>query len=477
MNKTISLLLLALCLCCMPAHSRADNSPAPAALLVHSVDCTGWPIVTITANLPLTDSAGKDISLTIPGSPAPLTPDHVNALHDKNEAENLLVAIDTSKSLGDDFLEAIKTALKDYIRHLGKGEHVALLAFNDAVQIASGFTDSQTRIETALGTLRQGGIKTALYQAILEGISLLTPLSGKKAMLVISDGHNEGPGELQEVIQAAKDAHIRICSIALPEKHSEQKRHQEQLQTLASETDGVFQTVDSPLSAASGIFTLLQAQRQKGAARCDYRLTFTIPADIAGTQQALKAVLSQKTGDSALSVDITLNVPVSEHAPAVLNDQAQHVLEFIKSPAGLGCVAGAVLVLTLLVVLFLRKRRSALKTPEDPGMALREEAKQSPFVLELVSQSMTFPLPCGKIRLGAAKDNDIVLDDPTVSRKHACLEVTEQECRVTDTQSTNGTFVNGERISRSCILTSGDQIYFGKTQACLRIVMQGGYNG
>ncbi len=482
MHKTLCLfLLMALCLCGTPAYPAPD---APAAMTVESADCGAWPTITLKATLPASDATKENISLSLPGLEPPLAPGDIKVLRDSSGARRLLVAIDTSKSLSDDFLEAIKTALKDYLHHLGEEEQIAILAFNDTVQLASAFTDSQANIEAALSGLRQGGANTVLYKALLEGVSLLKPLSGAKNMLVVSDGHNEGAGELKEVIQAAKDAHARISTIALPEKHKDQKVHQEQLQTLAKETDGVFQAVDSPLSAASGIFTLLQAQRQKEARGCEYQFSFTAPADFVVTKQPLSAVLTQKTGNGALSVDVALNAPITKKAPEPSpepeKNSVQKALDFCSTPIGMACAAVLGIALLALVFFMVRRKKLAAQSAEEEHTLVVPDShgsSQSPFVLELVTQSASFPLPYGKTRLGASRDNEIVVNDPTVSRKHACIEVIGQECRVTDTQSTNGTFVNGERINRPCILHAGDQLYFGKTQARLRTVMQGDYHG
>jgi S-DNA-T family DNA segregation ATPase FtsK/SpoIIIE len=50
--------------------------------------------------------------------------------------------------------------------------------------------------------------------------------------------------------------------------------------------------------------------------------------------------------------------------------------------------------------------------------------------------------------LGRA-DSDIVLDDPESSRQHATLEILGSRVVVTDLNSTNGTFVQGERIQNA----------------------------
>ena len=51
------------------------------------------------------------------------------------------------------------------------------------------------------------------------------------------------------------------------------------------------------------------------------------------------------------------------------------------------------------------------------------------------------------LKLGAAGDNDLVLDDPTVSRHHAELTPTRGGALLRDLESRNGTRVNGERIT------------------------------
>jgi len=65
------------------------------------------------------------------------------------------------------------------------------------------------------------------------------------------------------------------------------------------------------------------------------------------------------------------------------------------------------------------------------------------------------------IRIGKAEDNDYVADDVYVSRYHAQLERDETgNLFIEDLNSTNGTFVNGNRIMKKKI-TSSDQVKLG----------------
>jgi Protein of unknown function (DUF3662)/FHA domain len=66
--------------------------------------------------------------------------------------------------------------------------------------------------------------------------------------------------------------------------------------------------------------------------------------------------------------------------------------------------------------------------------------------------------------IGRNEENDIFLVDPSVSRNHATLEIVADGATVNDLGSTNGTAVNGERITGPRHATSGDVISFGNTQ-------------
>ncbi len=78
------------------------------------------------------------------------------------------------------------------------------------------------------------------------------------------------------------------------------------------------------------------------------------------------------------------------------------------------------------------------------------------------STALDFALPEGETTVGRVPDNGIVIDAPEVSRHHARLTVTGARIAIADLGSTNGTYVNGERIT-STDLVAGDQIRFGSS--------------
>ncbi|MDF1500432.1 MAG: FHA domain-containing protein [Anaerolineales bacterium] len=65
--------------------------------------------------------------------------------------------------------------------------------------------------------------------------------------------------------------------------------------------------------------------------------------------------------------------------------------------------------------------------------------------------------------IGRDVTNDVVIGDAEVSRQHARITRTPGGYVLEDLGSTNGTFVNGERLTTPRILNPGDLIAFGET--------------
>ncbi|MGB3680885.1 MAG: DUF3662 and FHA domain-containing protein [Rubrobacteraceae bacterium] len=85
--------------------------------------------------------------------------------------------------------------------------------------------------------------------------------------------------------------------------------------------------------------------------------------------------------------------------------------------------------------------------------------------VELVLSGETYPLKGqGPWSVGRSDENDVVVKDPNVSRKHARLVRSENGFIVEDLGSTNGTLLGGAPIDRERI-EDGDEITFGQVAA------------
>ena len=77
----------------------------------------------------------------------------------------------------------------------------------------------------------------------------------------------------------------------------------------------------------------------------------------------------------------------------------------------------------------------------------------------LVDGEALFPLKVGINTVGRLVDNDVVIPDPFVSRRHCAILVHAHEtCELHDVASKNGTFLNGKPVQGPMPLNSGDEI-------------------
>lgn len=83
-------------------------------------------------------------------------------------------------------------------------------------------------------------------------------------------------------------------------------------------------------------------------------------------------------------------------------------------------------------------------------------------------QGKVFQLKAASIVLGRHEDCDIVLNDSSVSRRHARLELNRGRYCIVDLGSTNGTIVNGIRISTK-VLEPGDTVILGTTACTFKV--------
>ena len=100
---------------------------------------------------------------------------------------------------------------------------------------------------------------------------------------------------------------------------------------------------------------------------------------------------------------------------------------------------------------------NATATPLDTG-SLESTVQQIPENAFLIVEGVKiYPLNLAVVNIGRRLDNQLVIDDPRVSRNHAQLRAIKGRFVVFDLNSTGGTFVNGQRTSQS-VLYPGDII-------------------
>jgi hypothetical protein len=113
-----------------------------------------------------------------------------------------------------------------------------------------------------------------------------------------------------------------------------------------------------------------------------------------------------------------------------------------------------------------RTLATVVETPEENAGALwvAPSSSDSPPAVLTLPGGQRIELHEGHYVLGRHLENDIVLNDTNVSRKHAEFVCAAGEVMVRDLGSTNGTKVNGVVVGGEQLLQHGDVINFGTAQ-------------
>jgi len=103
------------------------------------------------------------------------------------------------------------------------------------------------------------------------------------------------------------------------------------------------------------------------------------------------------------------------------------------------------------------------------GAVEQSRARRRPKAL-LVISGRRLLVPPGGAEVGRSRDCDIVLDDSSISRRHAELRPNGSAWTIEDLDSTNGVRVNGAQVHGSQQLRAGDRIEMGSTEILFEMV-------
>jgi Ca-activated chloride channel family protein len=113
-------------------------------------------------------------------------PQHVSTITSEDSPLDLIVAIDISGSM-EDALGEVKAAVKQLLAKLRPGDAVTLLGFNDTTFIVAEREKNRQVRESAVDLLSAWG-GTALYDATVRALELVTRQTGRKGVVIFSDG-------------------------------------------------------------------------------------------------------------------------------------------------------------------------------------------------------------------------------------------------------------------------------------------------
>jgi hypothetical protein len=121
------------------------------------------------------------------------------------------------------------------------------------------------------------------------------------------------------------------------------------------------------------------------------------------------------------------------------------------------------LIFLLLIYVFLWQVARSMRSHVSPGP--RRPAKAAREMIVVRSDTLSgqrYGLERPKV-VGRSDDADIIIDDSYASEFHLRVGLNEGEVVLNDLGSTNGTYLNGRRVTVPTVITKGDSIQIGKT--------------
>jgi len=387
----------------------------------------------------------------------------------RGQAVCYLLMVDTSKSMVTKSAKGLTSTNSEIIGLLkaiveGKPAHHALglMSFSKQATILVEPTQDKTALLQALTDIKFDQSRTELFRFVENGVRSLEqcPPAYRKVVLLVSDGLAEDQSfNKEEASQFARQRQVSLYSFLVKDTDSLQN-----LVYLAEKTGGWgSEPADhGPSNRAKTIASLYQDSNSGG------NLQAVLPQGrpIQGVQ--LRITLSN---GERLAADVPLRFASLNPAPSnsvpspVLPEWKKKLLAWVPglTPNQLDYISwglGGLLLLLLggLAYRVLRPRLAPPKKSRDP-------------IGFLVGHEQSYPIFAGVNSIGFLPTNDIVIDDDTVGRTHATLHYQgDGDVVLTDLNSLNGCWVNGNRIQRPTCIQDGDLIALGEWRASFQRV-------
>jgi len=401
-----------------------------------------------------------------------------------NQEENIsrtVLLADVSRSLSRKQFAAFKRAALAFVDRLKPGHRVALIVFHSKVYRELNFTSDRELLRKRILRLKQSGRRTMLYDALVEAHKMLEGTRERRAIVLYTDGKENASrvkmGDLIERYTAnpvplfaagkgkssAMRAIIRLARISGGDAFRAAK---------AEDLGKIFHYLSRLKSRE---FRLTYKTQQKPGATVD----LTIEHGTNG-QQVLKSYTLPSVPTGLMPVAVESEKLFSAGLFAVVRTHMPEVLLALIT----------LLLIAVIIMLFFRRQEITVKVENTlpPALVTGEEFQVLP---QKKAEHRTARLPLdyyhgwlvekegphtGRkyrinwhlVTLGFGDDNSIVIDDNTVSPRHAKIERDGTKFILYDLMSENGTFLNGRKLLRPKELNDFDEIGVGRTRLIFR---------
>lgn len=355
----------------------------------------------------------------------------------------------------------------------------AAYGMGDELKLVADFNASKADFDKQVKAIRTVKQNTQIYKNALDVIARLArEKADRKALVILGDGTSDDPvgGYIPEqVVKAANDAKVTINALGYMAESADLPQFQI-LRRLADDTGGFRKEVrvgNQQRFAVTAQF-LDEALGNGG----QVKVTFKEPAG------PLTITLEVEFGNGKTeSVDHSLVVPVPPVAqpppapvppPVVEPPQAWHqkLAAWVRNNLAVAVVIGTALCLgTVGMALFALSGRNwkGEAAVGEPLLDAQGRAVVYGWLDMMDGNASRYPLRMTNVRIGRHRDNDICLQNDSISRRHAVLHFDADNRRfvITDLGGGNGVIVNKIK-QQSHDLSDGDLVELGEVRLRFR---------
>jgi len=215
--------------------------PVVSALTLTYQQIESGAFPTVTSYVSVTDNAGTPIAgltaahFTVKENGILQTPITVTALSGTAVPISVALVLDCSGSMAGQPLNDAKAGANLFVDHLSAADKAAVISFESSVTLHQSFTSNKLLLHAAINALASGN-STALYDGIREAVNQTNTQSGRKAIVVLSDGKENASADtsLAHCIDAARTAGLPVYTIGLAVNAASEQ----ELRRIANETGG-----------------------------------------------------------------------------------------------------------------------------------------------------------------------------------------------------------------------------------------------
>jgi VWFA-related protein len=249
--------------------TQVDNSQFPNVTVYVSVtNAAGEPVGIDPATIEIYENGQLMQPVDIQGG---------GEVGDERIPVTTMLVMDISGSMDkNDKIGAAKEAAKSYVSQMQPGDQAGLIAYDTQVYTIQPLTSDIAALNTAIDGL-QTGSDTAMYNALIEAEKALEGVSGRKTIIVLTDGlDNKSQSTAENVIAGIGESGLTISAIGFGDVTTvgQTGLNEVALKSLAEETGGIYGFVTDS-EALKGLY-----QQQSRVLQSEHRITYVSPSTL-----------------------------------------------------------------------------------------------------------------------------------------------------------------------------------------------------